>query len=330
VRLIHVSVVLACLWLLSGCATTAYQQFAVSGLAGAPATHTRPGLLLMGGGEWPPPAVAWFAEQAGHGRLVILRAAGTTEVQDDFVQGNFGFSSIETLVFHSRAAASDPLVLARLRQADAIFIGGGDQSKYVRAWQHTPLSRLLEEHVAAGKPLGGTSAGLAILGAYSYGAMDGGSLLSRTALRAPYGTQVTLVENFLHLPYLSAVITDSHFAIRQRLGRLITFVTRLSQEHHDPAIVGLGVDEQAALCVEADGTAHLYTNTGGYAWLVRAPRTLTRVTPDAPLTVSDVSITGIDVDSTLDLKTMSVLHPAFQWDAAVSAGKLQTIPVEAL
>ena len=57
-RLIHVSVVWLWLCLLSGCATTAYQHFEVSGLAGAPAKHTRPGLLLMGGGEWPPPAVA--------------------------------------------------------------------------------------------------------------------------------------------------------------------------------------------------------------------------------------------------------------------------------
>ena len=63
---------------------------------------------------------------------------------------------------------------------------------------------------------------------------------------------------------------------------------------------------------------------------MRAPRTLTRVAPNAPLSVSDVSITGIDVDSTLDLNTMSVLHPAFQWAATVTAGKLLTTRVEML
>jgi cyanophycinase-like exopeptidase len=77
--------------------------------------------------------------------------------------------------------------------------------------------------------LGGTSAGLAIMGAYSYGAMGGGSLVSEEALKDPMGPAVTLVQDCLQLPPLPPrqVITDSHFGKRDRLGRLIAFIARI-------------------------------------------------------------------------------------------------------
>ena len=132
-------------------------------------------------------------------------------------------------MFHDRKAASDPRVLRIVCHADGIFIGGGDQSNYVRFWQGTPLNKALDAHVRAGKLLGGTSAGLAILGGYSYGALDGDSLQSSRALQDPMGSGVRLVRNFLHLPRMASVITDSHFAKRHRLGRLVVvFVARLA------------------------------------------------------------------------------------------------------
>ena len=90
-------------------------------------------------------------------------------------------------------------VLEIVRKADGIFIAGGDQANYVRYWKGTPLNEALNQHVRDGKPLGGTSAGLAIMGAYSYGAMDGGSLTSADALKDPLGPAVTLVDDFLQL-----------------------------------------------------------------------------------------------------------------------------------
>ena len=174
------------------------------------------------------------------------RASGADDLQQDFLNEVGGAASVQTLVFHSRDAASDTKVLNILRNADGIFIGGGDQANYVRYFKGTPVNTLLDEHVRAGKPLGGTSAGLAILGAYSYGAMDGGSLLSASALKNPLGSEVTLVRDFLHLPYLGNVITDSHFAIRERFGRLLVWVGRLALEEKNPAITGIGIDEKAA------------------------------------------------------------------------------------
>jgi len=304
-----------------------YDYYAIGQTQGPKATATSGGLLLMGGGDWVAPALNWFVAQAGRGHIVILRASGARDMQDEFAAVAGPLKSIETVVFHSRAAASDPRVLRIVRHADGILFGGGDQANYVRYWRGTPLNAALDAHVRAGRPIGGTSAGLAILGAYSYGALDGDSLSSDQALRDPLGPGVTLVRNFLHLPYLSNVITDSHFAIRERLGRLVVFVARLSFEEGNPDVTGLGVDEQAALCIDAQGQGRVYSNNGGYAWLVRPQRLADIVAPGRALGFSAVPVTGIGTDSTLDLRHHTVEHPAFNWLATAGDGALHTEPV---
>ncbi len=290
---------------------------------------TEGALMLLGGGGWPVPAFRWFVEKMGHGHLVILRASGTDDLQQDFLNEIGGAASVETLVFHSRSAASDPRVLAILRRADGIFIGGGDQSNYVRYFKGTPLNQVVDEHVRAGKPIGGTSAGLAILGAYSYGAMDGGSLLSKDAMKNPLGSGVTLVRDFLHMPYLSQVITDSHFAARERWGRLLVFVGRLATEQHDSGITGIGVDEKAALCIEANGQARVHSIDRGFAWLVRPMRS-----PDAlearRFNFRDVPVVGIGEEGALDLNDFSVTRPAFSLRVNIVNGAFDAQSLAAL
>lgn len=285
-------------------------------------SHTEAGLMLHGGGDWATDAFRWFVSKAGGGHIVVLRASYAGENGEEIYKEIGGVASVRTIVFSNRAAASDPRVLAIVRDADGIFLGGGDQSKYVRWWKGTPLNAALDAHVKAGKPIGGTSAGLAVLGAYSYGAMDGGSVTSKTALKDPMGAEVTLVDDFLHLHHMGRIITDSHFAARERQGRLIAFVARLSKQRNDPAITGIGVDEQTALCVEADGRARVLSNLDGHAWLIRPMRKAERVLRGHALTFLGVPITGVGKDGGLDLNTFEVTHPAFHKTADVKAGVL--------
>ncbi len=301
--------------------TATWDYYKAGDLAAARPGMTSGALMLLGGGDWPVPAFRWFVERMGHGHLVILRASGADDLQQDFLNEVGGAASVETIVFHSRTAASDPKVMEIVRRADGIFFGGGDQSNYVRFIKGTPLNALLDAHVRAGKPIGGTSAGLAILGAYSYGAMDGGSLLSTDALQNPLGGGVTLVSDFLHMPYLSHVITDSHFAIRERFGRLLVFVGRLATEQKDPAITGIGIDEKAALCIESDGTGRVYSIGRGFAWLVRpmrAPETLAA----RPYDVRGVPVVGIGEESALDMRTFAVTRPSFSLSVDVVNGEI--------
>ena len=298
-----------------------YEYYQVGDLKAARPGATEPALLLMGGGEWPHQAFAWLAAKGGHGHFVILRASGADDLQKELYHDVGGVASVQTLVFHSRAAASDPQVLEVVRQADGIFIAGGDQANYVRFWKGTPLNALLDRHVAEGKPIGGSSAGLAILGGHAYGALDGGSMVSEEALRDPLGKGVTLVDGFLHMPYLQQVITDTHFNARERQGRLIAFVARLRHQGH-PDVIGLGVDEGTVLAVDGNGSGRVFTLNNGFAWLLRPQGQPERVEAGKPLDYRGVRVTGIGTQSRIDMRDLSVQQPVFETIAGVRGGKL--------
>jgi beta-aspartyl-peptidase (threonine type) len=236
-----------------------YSYYEIGKVKAPRPARTERALLLVGGGDWNLDAFRWFAARAGHGHLVVIAAYGDGEDGKYFYRDVGGFASVQTLVFTNREASYDPRVLRVLRNADAIFIAGGDQSKYVRFWKGTPVAQAIDLEVARGRPVGGTSAGLAVLGAYAYGAMDGGSIDSLTALANPLGPAVTMVRDFLHMPFLSHVVTDTHFSARNRLGRSIAFLAKV-RTNWDPTAIGLAIDQDSALCVDAHGIGRFFTN----------------------------------------------------------------------
>lgn len=309
-----------------GLGAPGYTYYEVGDLAAPRPGKTEPAMLLMGGGDWVPEAFHWWVERAGHGRVVILRASGDDNMQKELYHDIGGVTAVQTLVFDSRKSADDPAVLRVVRAADAIFIAGGDQARYIRFWKGTELNTALNEHVRAGKPIGGTSAGLAILGGYAYGALDGGSVNSPAALSDPMGSEVTMDRDFLTMPYLSNVVTDTHFAKRDRLGRLIVFVARAAQDKGRDDIVGIGLDEDTALCVEADGRGRVYSLNDGYAWLVMPRRTADRLSNGEPLEFSSIPVTGVGAGSRLHLDGFKVDNAAFTAMASVVAGELELHP----
>lgn len=307
----------------AGSARQGYRYHEIGDLAAVRPAPVRPGLMLLGGGDRPHDAFRWFIERAGHGRIVILRASNSVDVQEEFFNEVGGITAAQTLVFSDRRAASDPRVLQIVHDADGLFLAGGDQSNYVRFWKGTPLNAAIDAHVKQGKPLGGTSAGLAILGTYAYGAMDGGSIVSSEALADPAGPALTLVGDFLHLPYLARVVTDSHFDERGRQGRLVAFLARLMHEKQRADLVGLGVDESAGLCIDGDGVGRVFSGTNGHVWLLQPQRPADVYAAGKPLSVRDVRVTGIGTDSVLHLDDLRVERPAFSFSYDVDAGRLQ-------
>ncbi|WP_443751219.1 isoaspartyl peptidase/L-asparaginase [Asticcacaulis solisilvae] len=281
------------------------------------------GFLLSGGGDWNYDAFRWFTAHAGHGHLVVLRASGTTESQDEFYNQVKGLASVRTFLFTARRAASDPRLVDAVKHADAIFIAGGDQSNYVRMWRGTPLNDAIDAAVAANKPIGGTSAGLAVQGSWLYGAMDGGSITSDEALKDPLGKAVTVEGDFLHSPQLAHVFTDSHFDVRGRLGRLVAFVAKTSTLSPATKLAGLGIDEASAMTVEADGTARFYaTDPKKHAWLV-LPGTVKTLEAGKPLEESGVKVIGLNAGSQFNIVTQTVDRPAFTRTYDASGGALK-------
>ena len=303
-----------------------YTRYQIGDLAGPRPASPEPALMLVGGGEWDYDAFRWFTARAGHGHIIVLRASGAGEAGEEFFDKVGGVASVETFVFDDRKAASNPRVIAALDRADGVYIAGGDQSNYVRFWKGTPVAAALDKLAAQGRPIGGTSAGLAILGGHGYGATDGGSITSEPALRDPMGPAVTMVGDFLHLPRMAHIVTDTHFTQRDRLGRLIAFVAQV-RATDDPRAVGIGIDQGAALCIDGKGVGRLMTPPGGYAWLIQPEGGPQTAVAGKPLDYRAVRITGIGIDGRIDLDTLKVTNPAFAGTAKVKAGQLSDVPL---
>src|SRR5271169_507100 len=196
-------------------------------------TQPTAGTAMMGGGSDLDEAFRWLCQKGNGGDFLILRASGDDDY-NSYVNRLCKLNSVATLIIPDRQAAQDPAVAEIIRQAEVVFISGGDQGHYIRAWKGTPVEDAINADVAAGKPIGGTSAGLAVQGEFVYGALgdrlDDHDLASTDVLPNPYYERVTLVRNFLKVPDLENVITDSHFAKRDRMGRTLGFLARLMKD----------------------------------------------------------------------------------------------------
>jgi cyanophycinase len=215
------------------------------------------GMVLMGGGTDVDAAFKWMIERSGGGDVVILRATGT-DAYNPYINGLGTVNSVETLLINSRELANDDIVAYIIRNAEMVFIAGGDQSDYMKYWKGTKVEKALNYLLTEKKaPVGGTSAGCAILGGLYYSG-ENGSVTSATALQNPYDNTITLYNNdFLKAPYLQNVITDQHYLTREREGRSMVFLGRILKDW-GIAAKGIATDERTAVCIAADGKAQVF------------------------------------------------------------------------
>lgn len=313
----------------------------------APSTLPTPSFVLMGGGPDVDPAFRWLIGRAGirpgtGGRFVVIRATGTEAynpyifysddtlstsgtIADMWVGGAaLGLTSVETLVIPSIKAANSQAVNAILARANVVFIAGGDQSDYIRFWKGTALERTLNALMRKNVPVGGTSAGLAVLGQFDYSALYK-SATSELSMLDPYYKDITfdpaplsLQGGFIAPPAVASMIFDSHFDSRDRMGRLIAFISRIVAPAATPVgsvgcaggvlaasasgkttARGIGIGVETALLVQGNGsgkpvTAKRITNasttTESAVYFVRPSAAPSVCQPKTPLTVANVEI----------------------------------------
>ncbi|HYO22844.1 MAG TPA: cyanophycinase [Flavisolibacter sp.] len=215
------------------------------------------GLVLMGGGRDVDAAFRWMIDRSGGGDVVILRASGT-DAYNPYISKLGKVNSVETLKIDSRELANNDTVATIIRNAEMLFIAGGDQSNYMRYWRDTKTETAINYLLTEKKvPVGGTSAGCAIMGGFYYSG-ENGSVTSADALSNPYHNNISLYSNdFLKAPYLQSVITDQHYVARSREGRSIVFLARILQESR-VAAKAVAVDERTAVCIDRDGKAKVF------------------------------------------------------------------------
>lgn len=267
-------------------------------------TKTVPGFALMGGGKDQDAAFQWMCNKSGGGDFLVIRASGG-DGYNEYIAGLCRQNSVATLVIPSREAALDPFVARTIRNAEALFIAGGDQANYVRNWQGTPVEDAINELIRRGVPVGGTSAGLAVLGEFSYSALnDGnapGNLGSKETLSDPYTERVTITHGFLSIDLLKRTITDTHFVARDRLGRLLGFMARIAQDDKVGDVRGIGVDERSAALVEADGSVKV-VGTGLGAYFIKPSQAPTLCAKGKALTQKDITVYQVSPAAIFNLK----------------------------
>ncbi|MGB9835932.1 MAG: cyanophycinase [Candidatus Saccharicenans sp.] len=249
-------------------------------------TAVTSGYVLMGGGADVDDAFRWMVRKARGGDFVVLRSSGTG-AYNSYIYNLGEVDSVETLVVYSIKGASDQFVVDKVKNAEAIFIAGGDQSDYLRFWKGTQLQAAINYAISRGAVVGGTSAGLSVLGQFIYAAYRG-TVYSPEALADPYHYSITLDKDFLNLPLLQRTITDSHFVTRNRMGRLLVFLARIIKDGWASEAKGIGVDEATALLVEADGTASLVG--AGAAYFLLANHMPEMCFPSTPLTFTIIPV----------------------------------------
>jgi len=255
-------------------------------------TITTAGVAMMGGGDDIDEAFRWLCQKGGGGDFLILRARGDDEY-NSYVNGLCKTNSVSTLIIPDRESAQDTAVADIIRHAEAIFIAGGDQARYVNFWKGTPVESAINDQIAAARPIGGTSAGLAILGQFAYGALndkeDDKDLSSQQVLQNPFFDRVTLVREFLKIPRLQNTITDSHFAKRDRMGRTLGFLARLMQDGWSSDPREVAIDEKSAVLVEADGKATI-VGSGHGAYFIHPTQAPKMCQAGAPLTFEAIDV----------------------------------------
>jgi cyanophycinase len=258
-------------------------------------TPNGPGLILGGGGTDVDAEFVWMRQQLSTdastrlGDVVVLRASGA-DGYTQYIYDLAPFNSVQTVLLPPPSTLADLRLAAGLvDRAEAVFFAGGDQSRYA-AWAGTELMAAVQRVYNRGGVVGGTSAGLAMLGEYVYDARTG-SATSAEALANPYAASISFTRGALSFPFLAGAITDSHFRPRDRFGRLAAFMAR----QQAASILGIGVDEQTAVVVDKTGRATLLRQgaSTGAAYFV-AGGMATQLQAGQPLVYPGLTVLRLD------------------------------------
>lgn len=264
---------------------TAFSQTYTSYFTGDTANvnvPTKGGVVLMGGATESDEAMRWFLQQATGGDVVVIRASGSNGY-NNYLYTDLGVAvnSVESIVITSDEAANNPYVSRRIREADALWIAGGNQANYVNFWKNSPMRAAINYLITEKKAVvGGTSAGMAVLGGAYFSALNG-SITSNEALTNPYDSYMTLgYGDFINYPLLKNVICDSHFNNPDRKGRLVSFLAKLLKDQTVARPFGIASDEYVAVCVDSTGLGRVFGRVGRSAYFVQPNCELAANTPE--------------------------------------------------
>ncbi|MBP7937075.1 MAG: Type 1 glutamine amidotransferase-like domain-containing protein [Phycisphaerae bacterium] len=136
-----------------------------------------------------------------------------------------GAKNVKVLHTRDRKTANSVDFVAPLRQARAVWISGGQQSRLATAYLHTLTHRELFGILQRGGVVAGNSAGASIQGSFLYGGHNGGDVGFGFVRQSAIG---------------------QHYIRRHRMGGLARIVSQ------SPGLLGIGIDEDTFIILRGD------------------------------------------------------------------------------
>jgi cyanophycinase len=202
--------------------------------------------------------------------------------------GGLGVAEAYALPWSDRKETERADWLRKLEDATGIFLTGGNQLRISTTLGGTPVAKAIRKANARGVPVGGTSAGAAILSEHMI-AMGGEG-------PTPHAGMATLAPG---LGLTNRVIIDQHFRQRDRLGRLLTALA------YNPFAIGIGLDEDTAAFI--DGDDRIEVIGAGAITIVDAASLTHSSMADAktgePLSLTNIRLHLLTEGGTFDLST---------------------------
>jgi cyanophycinase len=152
------------------------------------------------------------------------------------VFGELGVREVHPIHAVTRAQANDETASRMVRESTGVFMTGGNQLRLSSTIGGTNIAQAILERHAHGAVIAGTSAGASAMSSHMVAFGASGATPRQRMVQMAAGLGV-----------LPGVIVDQHFQQRNRLGRLLAIIAQ------NPSLLGLGIDEDTAGVVGADG-----------------------------------------------------------------------------
>jgi len=262
-------------------------------------------MLAGGGGEsaggWSDLPYAWVVNHSANKKVAVISVNDETDWVPDYFK-SFGAKWAKNFKIDSKSLANSQWLYDSLITYNAIFLKGGDQSKYYEYYKGTKTQQAIQYVYNNGGVLAGTSAGAMILSPIVFTAQVA-SVDPSTALMSAYSPQITLANDFVNT-LQGNFIFDTHVAERGRLGRLPAFMATWFKQTGQIAI-GVGIDDHTAICISPNGSAIIYGT--GAVGIYRVTNTTNPFDTQVSMLKSNyIELTQLLHGATINLNTFEV------------------------
>jgi cyanophycinase len=270
----------------------------VSCLAGAQGK-----IVLVGGGSedensWSDEPYSWAIDQSQNKKVAVISYDDETNWIPDYFKW-LGAEEADNIKLNSRALADQQATYDLLMQYDVFFFKGGDQSFYYEYFKDTKTEQAIRDKFNSGGVISGTSAGMAILSEVIYAGLEG-SLYPDDVLQNFKDPDITLRNDFL--PFLPGFVVDTHLTERGRGARLLGFMANWYSAT-DEMLIGLGVDDRTALCIDENNVGHVY-GTGAVSIYSAAEFA---AFDENKMTSDSIHVTQLLYGHAIDLQTLQII-----------------------